>query len=117
MDRHPATILRRIASTFLVLIALFVVCGGVQAMPCPSSPANAETQHEVLLAAADDGVAPDDQDAVPSLEDNTGGLDDTFDVPTEHAVAVSHLIAVRPPGIAPGAHAHAPNAELRPPIA
>ena len=115
MNRHTSAFTRRIASTFFVLLALFVVCAGVQAMPCPSTMGPADSQYAALVAL-DDMPDIDDQDAVPSLEDNTNGLDDTFDVPAEHAVSVSHPMPVRPPAHAPEPHAHAPNAELRPPI-
>jgi len=115
MNRPASAFTRRIASTFFVLLALFVVCAGVQAMPCPSTMAPADSQHAALVAL-DDIPGIDDQDAVPSLEDNTNGLDDTFDVPAEHAVVVAHPMPMRPPAHAPEAHGHAPNDELRPPI-
>jgi len=116
MNRPTSAFTRRIASTFFVLLALFLVCAGVQAMPCPSTMVPADSQHAALVAL-DDAPDIDDQDAVPSIEDNTSGLDDTFDVPAEHAVAVPRPMPVRPPAHAADSHAHVHNAELRPPIA
>ncbi|MET0935986.1 MAG: hypothetical protein ABWX83_08350 [Luteibacter sp.] len=108
--------LRRFASTIFVFLALFVACVGVQAMPCNShGHADGVAEHVALLV--DDTAEADDQDALPSIEDNNGGLDDTFDVPPEHAVTVPHVAASRPPGLAPAPHAHHPSLDLRPPIA
>lgn len=115
MSLLPATLMRRFASTFFVLLAMFVVCAGAHAMPCEQQVIG---EHMVQAEIAGDNLGDlDDQDPVPSLEDNTGGLDDTFDVPPEHAVNIVRLLASRPPGIAPAPHAHHPSLDLRPPIA
>ncbi|HVI55158.1 MAG TPA: hypothetical protein VM621_08910 [Luteibacter sp.] len=108
--------LRRFANTIFVFLALFVACVGVQAEPCTSA-----TDHpagvELLALAADDASQSADDDALPSLEDNSGSLDDTFDVPPEHALAVPRLAAAGHPSVAPAPHAHHPSLDLRPPIA
>jgi hypothetical protein len=115
MYLHPATAMRRFASTFLVLLALFVACAGVHAMPCEPQGMG---EHAVLVDVAADALGDlDDQGSIPSLEDNSGGLDDTFDLPPMHAVSIAHLAAGRPPGLAPAPHAHHPSLDLRPPIA
>ncbi|HEY4292029.1 hypothetical protein [Luteibacter sp.] len=121
MNRFPANLLRRIASTLFVFLALFVVCAGVQAMPCSVVGAMQDALHAPLSVDThdtDDGlVALDDEDFVSSLEDHNGGLDDTFDLPPEYAVTMLRLYAGRPPGLVPPPHAHARSSELRPPIA
>jgi hypothetical protein len=122
MNRFPATTLRRIAGTFLVFLALVVACAGVHARPCDVADPFADALHAPLALDGggdlDEGPAePDDEDLVSSLEDNNGGLDDTFDVPPEHAVHMPRLHPGRPPGLVPPPHAHARSSELRPPIA
>ncbi|MGY3231652.1 hypothetical protein ACVWWJ_003136 [Luteibacter sp. HA06] len=108
--------LRRFASTIFVFLALFVACMGVQAFPC-----DRDTDHDGLVEhvalVADDGTQSIDDETLPSLEDNSGGLDDTFDVPTEHALAVPRLTTAGHPNVAPAPHAHHPSLDLRPPIA
>jgi hypothetical protein len=121
MSTPAATAMRRFASTIFVFIALFVACVGVSAAPYAADMAvTAGAQDHAVqhaLAAADDTAAVDDQDAVPSLEDNTGGgLDDTFDVPPEHVVSVPQMSAARYAGLVPLPHAHHPSLDLRPPI-
>jgi hypothetical protein len=114
MNRFPANSIRRIAGTLLVFLALFVACAGVHAMPCHATDAISDALH----IGADNGLAdPDDEDLVSSFEDNNGSLDDTFDVPPEHAVTMPRLFPARPPGLVPPPHAHARSSELRPPIA
>jgi hypothetical protein len=119
MQFLPTTAMRHIASTFLVLLALFVVCVGAQAMPGERQASSTMEQHEASPAgdAHDDVADPDDQDPLPSLEDNGGGLDDTFDTPPDHAVTMLHLRASRPAGLLPAPAAHHPSLDLRPPIA
>jgi len=106
-------IMRRVFSTSFVLFALFVACASVQAMPCdaPADP----TAHAILVlddAAANDGL----DDTMPSIEDNTVSLDDTFDVPREHTLHVARGIAAHPSAMTPDPHAHHHSFELRPPI-
>lgn len=119
MNRFPANPIRRIASTFFVFLALFVVCAGVQAMPCGADDAVSDALHAPLSVDlspdTDDGL--DGEDLVSSLEDNNNGLDDTFDVPPEHAMSVPRLYPDGLPGLVPPPHAHARSSELRPPIA
>lgn len=121
MSTSAVTAMRRFASTIFVFFALFVACVGVSAAPCAADmAATAVAQDHAAqhaLAAADDTAAVDDQDTVPSLEDNSGGgLDDTFDVPPEHVVTVPHTAATGPAGVVPPPHAHHPSLDLRPPI-
>jgi hypothetical protein len=108
--------LRRFASTFFVFIALFIACMGVEAAPCDRDTHHDGVAGHVTLAA-DDGSQSTDDDALPSLEDNSGGLDDTFDVPTAHVLTVPHLAAAGHPNVGPAPHAHHPSLDLRPPIA
>ncbi|NID14127.1 hypothetical protein [Luteibacter yeojuensis] len=115
MKRFPAPSIRRLASTFLVFLALFVACAGVQAMSCPDVT---DTVAVALYAdAGSDPADPGDEGLRLSLEDNNSGLDDSFDVPPEHAVNMPRLHPGRPPGLVPPPHAHARSSELRPPIA
>lgn len=122
MRYHPATFIRRIAGTFLVFLALFAAWPGTSAMTgdAPVEPVVTHSVAHVLddhrHAHADDAVNIDDQGAVPSLEDNHG-LDDTFDLPPEHAVRMPRLSSVRPADIPLSRHAHVPAFDLRPPIA
>ena len=109
--------LRRFASTFFVFIALFVACMGVEAVPCDRDTGHDTVAEHVAALVTDDGFQSTDDDALPSLEDNSGGLDDTFDVPTEHALTVPRLAAAGHPLVAPAPHAHHPSLDLRPPIA
>jgi hypothetical protein len=117
MATIPTSFLRRFASTFFVFIALCVACMGVQAVPCDRDAAYDSTLGHVVALAADDGSAPAEDSTLPSLEDNSGGLDDTFDVPTEHVLTVPHLVAASHSDVAPAPHAHHPSLDLRPPIA
>jgi hypothetical protein len=105
--------LRRTASTALVLVALFVACMSVQAAPCG---APVEPGIHAAFAVDQAGIG-DDIDPAPSLEDNTVSLDDTFDVPRQHALHIARGLAVRPTGLNPDPHAHDHSFELRPPIA
>lgn len=114
MSLLPTTVMRRLASTILMLVAMFVVCAGVQAMPC-GQQVTGEYLAQVETVGDQLGDL-DDQAPVPSLEDNSGGLDDTFDVPPEHAVSVPHLAEGRPRGIMPAPNPHHPSLDLRPPI-
>ncbi|WP_448098189.1 hypothetical protein [Luteibacter yeojuensis] len=118
MNLLPTATLHRIASTFLVLLALFVVCAGVQAMPCERHASSVMEQQYASPSggALDDVVDLADQDPVPSIEDNGGGLDDTFDVPPQHVVTVPHLVEARPQGTLPAPRPHHPSLDLRPPI-
>ncbi|MDQ7995487.1 MAG: hypothetical protein AAGC76_06515 [Luteibacter sp.] len=115
-----APAMRRFASTIFVFFALFVACVGVNAAPSASGLAAAEASQEHAaqhaLAVADDTASFDDQDPVPSLEDNSGGLDDTFDVPPQHVVTIPHVSTSRHADVRPAPHAHHPSLELRPPI-
>lgn len=124
MTNPLAHALQRIASTILVLAVLFVMSTGAAARPAEAiSMADAVPQCTVsyldagTLAAADESGAPDDAGSLPSIEDNGGGLDDTFDLPRDHGIAVSRRRAGHPGAAAPGPHAHHPSLELRPPIA
>jgi hypothetical protein len=108
--------LRRFASTIFVFIALFVACMGVQAVPCDRNTDHDGIAEHVALVTDDDSRSIDDE-ALPSLEDNSGGLDDTFDVPPEHALTVPRLAAAGHPNVGPAPHAHHPSLDLRPPIA
>jgi hypothetical protein len=108
--------LRRFASTIFVFFALFVACMGVQAFPCDRDTGHdGPGEHAALVA--DDGAPSVEDETLPSLEDNGGGLDDTFDVPNEHALAVPRLVAAAHPSVTPAPHAHHPSLDLRPPIA
>jgi hypothetical protein len=105
--------MRRAACTSLVLFALFVACVSVQATPCDTP-----LEHVVHAAVVlDDTASGDDIDPTPSLEDNTVSLDDTFDVPPEHALPFARSTAARPSALTPDPHAHHHSFELRPPIA
>jgi hypothetical protein len=119
MNLLSTTAMRHFASTFFVFLALFVVCAGVQAMPCERQASSMTDQHYVPHTSGTlDGAATlDDQDPIPSIEDHGGGLDDTFDAPPHYAVKMLHLIAGRPAGLVPAPHAHHPSLDLRPPIA
>ncbi|HEY4092232.1 MAG TPA: hypothetical protein VGN46_12005 [Luteibacter sp.] len=113
MGHFLTTFMRRAASTTFVLFALFVACVSVQATPC-----DAPLEHAIhATLALDDTATGDDIEPAPSLEDNTVSLDDTFDVPREHALHVARGIATRPTAMTPDPHAHHHSFELRPPIA
>jgi len=116
MATSKTSFLRRFASTLFVFIALFVACMGAQAVPCASHPDRDSVAEYVALVTDDDSRSVDDE-ALPSLEDNSGGIDDTFDVPPEHALGVPHLAATGHPNVGPAPHAHHPSLDLRPPIA
>lgn len=109
--------LRRFASTFFVFIALFVACLGVQAVPCDAGAGHDGVAAHVAGLVADDALTSTDDQPLPSLEDNSGGLDDTFDVPTEHVLTVPRLAIEGHPPVTPAPHAHHPSLDLRPPIA
>jgi hypothetical protein len=109
--------LRRFASTFFVFIALFVACMGVQAVPCDHDTGHDSVAGHVAALVADDALPSTDDQTLPSLEDNSGGLDDTFDVPTEHVLTVPRLAVEGHPQASPPPHAHHPSLDLRPPIA
>ncbi|SDG90254.1 hypothetical protein [Dyella sp. 333MFSha] len=116
-----APAMRRFASTIFVFFALFVACVGVNAAPSATSIASALASQEHAaqhaLAVSDDTAYYDDQDPVPSLEDNSGGsLDDTFDVPPQHVVTIPRVATSRHADVLPMPHAHHPSLELRPPI-
>jgi hypothetical protein len=117
MNRHPANSMRRIVGTFLVFLALLVACVGVHAMPCHAAEADALHAALAVDMSGDEAADPDDDGVVPSLEDNSNGLDDTFDVPPEHTVTVPRLYPGKLPGHVPPPHAHVRGSELRPPIA
>jgi hypothetical protein len=117
MATSPTSSLRRFASTFFVFIALFVACMGVQAVPCDRDASSDGMSGHVMALATDDGSAPADESTLPSLEDNSGGLDDTFDVPAEHFLTVPRLAVEGHPPVTPAPHAHHPSLDLRPPIA
>lgn len=121
MNPSPAMTARRIAGTLIAFLALFVVCAGVHAMPCHVADGTADAFHAPLILdledAAGDVADPGDEDIVTSLEDNNGSLDDTFDLPPEHTVAVSRRYAGQPAGHVPTSYAHHRGSELRPPIA
>lgn len=116
MATSSTSFLRRFASTIFVFLALFVACLGVQASPCDQAMDRDHVAAHVALVT-DDGSSSTDDEALPSLEDNTGGLDDTFDVPPEHALTVPHFAAAGHPNARPSPHAHHPSLDLRPPIA
>lgn len=120
MNHSPAKTVRRIAGTLIAFLALFVVCAGVHAMPCHVADGTADALHAPLILdledAAGDVADPVDEDIVTSLEDNNGSLDDTFDLPPEHVVAVSRRYAGQPAGHVPTSYAHHRSSELRPPI-
>src|ERR1700754_3134233 len=101
--------LRRFASTFFVFIALFVACMGVQALPYESDSGHEPVAEHVVALATDDGSPSTDGDDLPSIEDNSGGLDDTFDVPTEHTLTVRHFAVGGHGHMAPAPHAHHPS--------
>jgi hypothetical protein len=109
------SLLRRSASTFFVFLALFVACLGAQAFPGERDSHNDLAEHVAMLA--DDASQTTDDEALPSLEDNGVTLDDTFDVPPEHALTVLRLATAGHPAVAPAPHAHHPSLDLRPPIA
>ncbi|UPG91782.1 hypothetical protein L2Y96_08465 [Luteibacter aegosomaticola] len=114
MGHFLTSFMRRAACTSFVLFALFVACVSVQAAPCDVPLEHAA--HATL--AIDDAAAGDDNDpTMPSLEDNTVSLDDTFDLPPEHALHVARGLATHPAAITPDPHAHHHSFELRPPIA
>jgi hypothetical protein len=117
MATSTTSFLRRFASTIFVFIALFVACVGVQAAPCQPDTDHDTVAGHVAALTADDGSQPTDDESLPSLEDNSGGLDDTFDVPTGHALTVPRLAAAGHPHVGPAPHAHHPSLDLRPPIA
>jgi hypothetical protein len=120
MRLSPATVMRHLASTLFVFLALFVVCGGAQALPYGQHTASATSPHSHLSQAGtvpDDPAGLDERDCVPSLEDNSCGVDDTFDTPLQHAMTMLRLLASRPLGLAPAPAAHHPSLDLRPPIA
>lgn len=109
--------LRRFASTFFVFIALFVACMGVQAMPYNGDTGHDPVAEHVTALEADEGSPSNDDGDLPSIEDNSGGLDDTFDVPTEHALTMPRAAAGGHVHTMPAPHAHHPSLDLRPPIA
>jgi len=123
MDTSAALVMRRFASTIFVFLALLVACMGVSAAPAAAEALSVTMAQEhatphAHAASADDTVALDDQDAVPSLEDNSnGGLDDTFDVPPLHVVSVPRIATTGHADVRPQPHAHHPSLDLRPPIA
>ena len=108
--------MHRFASTIFVFLALLVACVGANAMPCERS-SDVAFEHVALLA--DDILDADASDPLPlpSIEDNSGGLDDTFDVPVLPAVIISRMDAVHPGNVQPAPHAHHHSLDLRPPIA
>src|ERR1700754_1619436 len=108
MVTSPTSSLRRFASTIFVFIALFVACMGVQAVPCERNLDRDSIAEHVALVTDDDSGSIDDE-ALPSLEDNRRGLDDTFDVPPEHALNVAHVAAAGHPNVGPAPHAHHPS--------
>jgi hypothetical protein len=113
MGTFLTSILRRTASTCFVLVALFIACMSVPTVACD---APLEPGIHAALAVDQAGMG-DEFDPAPSLEDNTVGLDDTFDVPREHALHIARGLAARPTGLTPDPHAHHHSFELRPPIA
>jgi hypothetical protein len=116
MAKSLTSSLRRFASTIFVFFALFVACVGAQATPCDrDNHPDGIAVHVAVVA--DDTADSGGDNTLPSLEDNNGGLDDTFDVPPEHAVMIARLMASRPAGVVPASHAHHPNLALRPPNA
>ena len=117
MATSPTSSLRRFASTFFVFIALFVACMGVQAGPCDRDMGHEGASGYAVALVADDGSQSTDDNTLPSLEDNSGGLDDTFDVPVEHLLTVPRLVAAGHLHVVPAPHAHHPSLDLRPPIA
>jgi hypothetical protein len=108
--------MRRFASTIFVFIALCVACMSAGAMPCERD-ADASIAQEHAVVVADDVADGGDQPPLPSLEDNGGGVDDTFDVPAVHRVIVPRVATTRPGNVAPAPHAHHHSLDLRPPIA
>lgn len=108
-----ASLQRRLSITILVFAALFVVCAGVRAMPCDTHDGLPVVQQVLDESDGDDA----DPSTLPSLEDNTTSLDDTFDVPPRHVVTMSRSAPSRPSGHEPDSFAHPPHLELRPPIA
>lgn len=111
-----ASAMRRFLSTMIVLVGLFVACGTVQANPCVAHDDVILMEHVSHDAA---GVFASDDDArgtVPSLEDNSYSLDDTFDVPAEHVISVPRASTPRPVDLVPPPHAHHPRQDHRPPI-
>ena len=107
--------LRRLASTLFVFLALFVACAGASAT-AHGEPASCLADVHATVAA-DEVADMDDEGSLPFLEDNGGGVDDTFDVPVLHAVTVSRHPCAHPGELAAGPHAHHANLDLRPPIA
>lgn len=119
MGHFLAKLMRRAACTSFVLFALFLACVPAQAAPCaPCGNADTVQEHIVHAAlAADDHTGNDDIDPTPSIEDNTVSLDDTFDVPPDHALPPVRTGAIRPAALMLAPHAHHHSFELRPPIA
>lgn len=111
-----ATVMRRFVSTMFVLVAMFVACGAVQANPCVTHDdviVMEHVSHDMSgMFAADD----DSSGQVPSLEDNSYNLDDTFDVPPEYVMNVPRGVTPRPVDLVPPPHAHHPRQDHRPPI-
>jgi hypothetical protein len=116
MPTPITSLLRRYASTFFVFLALFVACVGVQAHP-GERVAQDNASVEYVATLADDASQSTDDETLPSLEDNGVSLDDTFDLPPEHALIVPRLATAGHPVVAPAPHAHHPSLDLRPPIA
>lgn len=108
--------MRRFASTIFVFFALLVACAGAAAMPCDHGSADRSQFQEHVAFVADDVLDAGDPTTLPSLEDNSGGLDDTFDVPSLHLVTITRPAADHPGGLAPAAHEHHHSFDLRPPI-
>ncbi len=111
-----ATAMQRFLSAIFVLVAMFVACGAVQANPCVMHDDVVVMEH---VSHDMDGVFASDDDTsgqVPSIEDNSYSLDDTFDVPPEYVMSVPRAITPRPVDLVPPPHAHHPRQDHRPPI-
>ncbi|UPG84302.1 hypothetical protein L2Y94_13210 [Luteibacter aegosomatis] len=102
----------RLAIMVLVVVALFVACAGVRAMPCDANDGMPVVQQVANESDHDEA----DPVSLPSLEDNTTSLDDTFDVPPHHVVTVPRSAPSRPSGHEPASVAHRLHLDLRPPI-
>lgn len=117
MATSSTSSMRRFASTIFVFFALLVACVGATAMPCDHGSADRSSAQQQVAFIADDATDASDPATLPSLEDNSGGLDDTFDVPSLHVVTVTRPATAHPGGQAPAAHEHHHSFDLRPPIA